>query len=149
MEGAPIVKREFPMTPPARVGARLLAAALALSLLPAIATADASTPPIHPWKEALARRLAKEGMERRESRERELRQALREWKAAQRAKAKAAGRRARPAPPELAPGSGAAEPTALRRLSRSVEGALFNPPANTIVNSRVGDSPGSGQSETS
>jgi len=137
------------MTPPARVRARLLAAALALSLLPALAFADAPAPPIHPWKEAYARRLAREGMERRENRERQIQQALREWKAAQRARAKVTGRRARPAPPDLSPGSGVAEPTALRRLSRAVDGALFSPPANTIVNSRVADSPGSGQSETS
>src|SRR5262245_36846864 len=125
MEGAPIVKREFPMTPPAPVGAQLLAAALAFSLLPALAFAEAPAPPIHPWKEAYARRLAKEGMERRESRERRLQQALREWKAAQRARAKTAGRRARPAPPELAPGSGVAAPTALRRLARVVDGTLL------------------------
>src|SRR6059036_719860 len=149
MEGTPIVEREPSMTPPARVRARLLAAALAFSLLPALAFADAPAPPIHPWKEALARRLAREGMERRENSDRLLREALREWKAAQRERAKVAGRRARPAPPDLSPGSGVAEPTAVRRLSRAVDGALFSPPANTIVNSRTGDSPGSGQSETS
>src|SRR5947208_921115 len=65
MEGTPIAEREPSMTPPARVRARLLAAALAFSLLPALAFADAPAPPIHPWKEALARRLARGGMERR------------------------------------------------------------------------------------
>src|SRR5206468_4957999 len=74
-DGAPIVEQDSRMTSSPFARARLLAAALALVLLPGIAPAqeiergpDASTnPTAHAWKLAYARRLAQEGMERKEA----------------------------------------------------------------------------------
>src|SRR5262249_12363311 len=58
--------------------------------------------------------------------------------------------RAAPAEP-AAGGAGVDGQTAMpqRRPPLKLAAAPFSPPANTIVNSRSGDSPGSGQSETS
>ena len=84
---------------------RRLALILAVCALPVVAFAGTEPRPdpfagstAHPWKIALARRLAEEGMESREAREQFAKQALREWKRKQRALE--AGRRARPATPD-------------------------------------------------
>src|SRR5437762_2235768 len=117
------------MTPPARRGARFLVALLPLLLPPPTALAQdreriverAPSPAFHPWKAAYARRVARD--------------------------------RARLAPSERAPGITDPEgPASLRRPPREIAAAPTAPTAlstNTIVNSRAGDSPGSGQSETS
>ena len=82
---------------------RRLALVLAVCALPMVAFAGNEPRPdpfagstAHPWKIALARRLADEGMESREARQKLAEQALREWKKKQRE----AGRRARPATPD-------------------------------------------------
>jgi len=101
---------------------RRIALALAVCALPMVAFADAERRPdafagstAHPWKIALARRLADEGMESRKERERFAKQALREWRRRQRAKL--GGEHARPVAPDGSTPR-ASEPTVLRRLPR-------------------------------
>jgi hypothetical protein len=132
---------------------RRLALMLAVCALPMVAFAGTEPRPdpfagstAHPWKIALARRLAEEGMESREARERFAKQALREWKRKQRALE--AGRRAHPATPDGSTPRDAGS-AALLRLPRRFGTATFTPPTNVMVNNPVGDSPASGQSETS
>jgi len=155
MDGYPTRERKLDMITPARTGARLVAAALALMLLPVAAgAAEDPSPPVHPWKLAYARRIAREGMERRERKagredhERWIEQSFREWREVQRARKRAIGDRARPALPEGAPGANA-EPATPARRALGFGATTFTTPANTIVNSRLGDGAGSGQSETS
>ena len=100
----------------------------------------------HPWKIALARRLAEEGMESREARERYAKQALREWRKQQHAKG--GGQHLRPAPPDGSTPR-AVEATPSQRLPRRFGNTTFTPPTNVMVNNPVGDSPVAGQSETS
>jgi len=129
---------------------RAASLALVLLLLPAPAPAAIESPTAHPWKLAHARRMAETGMEKREARERKrerLREALARWRAAERARAAGRGERARPARPE-SPAEPTGDPTALARGARRSGLAAFTTPANVIVNSRTGDSPLSGQSET-
>src|SRR5262245_7854316 len=132
--------------------ASLLTVALALVLLSRPALAQDLPPSTNPWKAAYARRLAQERLERKEESERWRKRALLEWKQAKRARSMPAGDRARPARPE--PGvdvagtqAGGARDRA--RASRAIDELGISTPLNTIVNSRAGDSPGSGQSETS
>ena len=134
-------------------GTRRIALVLALSVLPLIASAEPALriemPPgasTHPWKLAYARRIANEGMESREAHEEFAKRALREWKRKQRARG--AGQHARPAKPDASTPRDI-EPGTLQRLPRRFGTTTFTPPANTIVNNRAGDSPASGQSETS
>ena len=134
-------------------GTRRIALVLALSVLPLIAFAEPALriemPPgatTHPWKLAYARRIANEGMESREAREEFAKRALREWKRKQRAKG--AGQHVRPARPDGSTPRDI-EPGSLQRLPRRFGTTTFTPPANSIVNNRAGDSPASGQSETS
>lgn len=129
---------------------RLAALALALLLLPAPAPAAIESPTAHPWKLAHARRMAETGMEKRASRERKkqaLRRALREWRAARLARPAGRGERARPARPEP-PAAADGDVTTLERRARRFGAEAFTTPPNVIVNSRAGDSPLSGQSET-
>ena len=132
---------------------RRIVLALAVCALPMVASADAERRPdafagstAHPWKIALARRLADEGMESRKERERFAKQALREWRRRQRAKL--GGEHARPVAPDGSTPR-ASEPTVLRRLPRRFGTTTFTPPTNVMVNNPAGDATLSGQSETS
>jgi hypothetical protein len=138
------------MTSPARIGARLFAAALALTLLPTHAFSQDTVPTVHPWKLAYARRMAREGMEARERmerREQALRLAARKAKAPPRKTVKPTGNRARPAVPDYA--FTLADTYSPTRHARAFGAHAFTPPANRIVNDRALDGAQSGQSETS
>ncbi len=138
------------MTSPARLGARLFAAALAFTLLPAFAFAQEAAPAVHPWKLAYARRMAREGMEmreRRERRERALHQTAHKPKPIRRKPAPPAGARARPAVPDYA--FTLADAYSPARAARPFGARAFAPPVNRIVNDRTGDGAQSGQCETS
>ena len=140
------------MTTPPPAGLRRLAAALALSALPMLALAQDAPPPalkttgVHPWKLAYARRIADEKMESRKAKEEFARRSLLEWRRKQRAQG--GGRHVRPATPD---GSTPrpVEATPLPRIARRFDTFAFTTPTNRIVNNRAGDSPSSGQSETS
>ena len=84
----------------------------------------------HPWKIALARRLAEEGMESREARERFAKQALREWRKQQHAKG--GGQHLRPAPPDGSTPR-AVEATPSQRLPRRFGNTTFTGFPHTIV----------------
>jgi hypothetical protein len=134
----------------ARSGARLLAGALALTLLPALARAQDPAPavnPVNPWKAAFARRMAEEGFEQRQARAR-----AQAAKRHRRGRSAAAGSvpvrdRARPAPPSSIPQT--FEPATPAPQSLRFGAQAFTTPANRIVNDRSGDSGASAQSETS
>src|SRR5438552_3789697 len=132
----------------ARVAARLLAGALALTLLPTFAFAQDPAPTVNPWKLAYARRMAEEGMKRRMSRverARELRARARELRAGLRP-AKA-GARARKAHQEAGlPTAGPGSPT---RAARSFGALAFSAPSNELVNNPAGEAADETQSETS
>ncbi len=137
-----------------RIGARLLAGALLLTLLPTFARAQAAAT-VHPWKQTYVRRMAEEGMhertekrELREKRVRELRRLARELarsgKSSLRAKSK--GEHARPAPHEPQEVMSIEQAT---RGARTFNARAFNTPLNHILNDRSPDGPQTGQSETS
>src|SRR5262245_1251292 len=138
---------------------------LALLMLPAVPRAGEAPPKVHPWKQAYARRVAESGAEVREEKEHRrarIEWSLREWREIQRARRKAeaerarkqGGERARPARPEgpttepemALPYEGV---TPSPRVARPFGARAFVTPPNVIVNNRAGDSPTSGQSETS
>src|SRR5262245_5654361 len=132
--------------------ARSLTVALALVLLPRPALAQDLPPTTNPWKAAYARRLAQERLERKEESERWRKRSLLEWKQAKRARSKHAGDRAQPARPEPGaeiPGTQTRGQRDRTRALLSIGDAGISTPVNTIVNSRAGDGPDSGQSETS
>jgi hypothetical protein len=136
----------------ARLGARLLAGALALTLLPAFALAQDPAPPVNPWKLGYARRMADERFERQENRTRA--EIARRMAAKRKLRTGRAGtgspparERARPAPPTKAPMN--LEPPTPAPQSLRFGGQVLSPPANRIVNDRTADGAGSGQCETS
>lgn len=132
-----------------RIGARLAAAALAFSLLPTLVLAQAEPPRPHPWKLALAKRMAEERFEHREAREKREANLRRLAREQQNGKKPVNGRgdRMRPArPDDILPASGA--PTASPRRSQRFATQAFNTPVNHIVNNRAGDAADAGQSET-
>ena len=136
----------------ARLAARLLAGALALTLLPAFALAfdPAPAPTVNPWKLAYAKRLADERLaERRERGERidRLRKLARQLKRGGKPALRARGEHARPSLPDALPRS-FAEPRAARRAAHPFGAQMFTPPVNHIVNNRAGDTGDAGQSET-
>ena len=137
----------------ARLGAWLLAGALALTPLPAMAYAQDPAPPVHPWKLGYAKRLAEERLaerrERRERRERDeqLRELARLLKHGGKQTARARGEHARLARPEDVPVS-RAEPRAARRDAHAFGAQVFTPPANHRVNNPAGDVADAGQCET-
>lgn len=143
------------MTPLPRLGARLLAAALALTLLPAYVHAEDAAPRPHPWKMALAKRMAEERYEHREARERRiegLKKLARERKLAAKPGAKAklkkrGGEHVRPARPDdiVVPATEFSVPA---RRQQPFGARAFTPPANVLVNNRNGDIGDSGQSES-
>ena len=144
------------MLAPVRFGARLLAGALALTLLPNLVLAQDAAPTVravHPWKAAYAKRMAEEGMHRRgdpeerKERERQLRTLARRLARSGRSSLHVRGERARPATPEMLPEID--WNTTPRRGARTFGSNLFTTPANHIVNDRSTDGPSSGQSETS
>lgn len=133
----------------ARIGARLLAGALVLSLLPTLAFAQETAPRPHPWKLALAKRLAEERMEHKEHRERReegLRRLARELKSGKK-RAPGRGDRLRPSRPDdiLPP---AMEPTVVARRASAFSSQAFSTPANHMLNTRGTDAADAGQSET-
>ena len=134
----------------ARLGARLLAGALVFSLLPTLVLAQEAAPRPHPWKLALAKRMAEERMEHkehREQREEGLRRLARELKKGKKSSIHGRGESVRPArPDDILPPAG--EPTATPRGTRSFAVEAFTTPANHIVNNRAGDAADAGQSET-
>lgn len=140
----------------ARSGARLLAGALALTLLPALARAQdpapAVNPVVNPWKAAFARRMAEEGFEQRQARARAeaaKRLAAKRHRHGGRAAAGAvpARERVQPAPPSNIPR--VFEPATPAPQSLRFGAQAFTTPANRIVNDRTGDGGASAQSETS
>ena len=137
------------MTPHARLGARLLAGALVFTLLPGFAFAQEPAPTVHPWKLALAKRMAEERMEHKEHREQRaagLRRLARELKRGKKSSIHGRGERVRPSrPDDILPPPG--EPTVMPRSARPFGANAFTTPANHIVNDRTGDSGDSGQSE--
>lgn len=141
------------MTPLPRLGARLLAVALALTLLPAYVHAEDTALPPHPWKQALARRMAEERFEHREAREQReqgLRRLARErarWAKSGTKARKRGGEHVRPARPDdmIVRSTEAATPS---RRQQPFGTRAFTPPPNKLVNNRTGDSGDSGQSET-
>lgn len=139
------------MTSLARHGARLLAATLAVTLLPALALAQDAAPTVHPWKTAYAKRLAEERLEHKRARkEREdgLRRLARQMRKHGRSTLRTRGESVRPARPDAFPEM-AGEPVALRRTSRPFASQAFTPPSNRLVNDRAGDAADAGQSEQS
>lgn len=142
------------MIPLPRLGARLLAAALALTLLPAYVHADDALPPPHPWKLAIAKRMADERFEHREALEKRmeaLRRQAREQKRAAKRAAQAkrrGGVNAKPAQPDdsLTPATEFSTPA---RRAQPFGARAFVPPSNRIVNNRAGEAASTGQSETS
>ena len=131
-----------------RIGARLLAGALLLTLLPTFARAQDNAQPPHPWKLAYAKRMSEERFEHREAREkrdRELRRRARELKAGKK-RAPGRGDRLRPARPEDMPAS-VTEPTLAPRHSSRFSANVFSTPANHIINNRTSDISTAGQSE--
>ena len=127
------------MTPPARRGARLLAVALAVTLLPAAALAQDSASAVHPWKLAYAKRMAEERLENRrarEEREEGLRKLARRMRRGGKASILSRGESVRPARPDdmpVTPG----DATAVRRSSRPFASQAFTPPSNRLVNDRT------------
>jgi hypothetical protein len=124
----------------------LLLGTLALASLPIGAHAVATSPATHPWKAALARRMAQEPMEHREARE-EREEARRRLELARRQGLRPAGDRARPSRPETLRGL-VADPAVPNRRAVPFGASAFTPPTNRIVNNRAGDVPDAGQSET-
>lgn len=132
-----------------RISARLAAVVLAFSLLPTPVFAQAEPARPHPWKLALAKRMAEERFEHREARERReanLRRLARELKSGKKP-VNGRGDRMRPArPDDILPPPG--EPTTSPRRSQRFAAQAFNTPVNRIVNNRSGDAADAGQSET-
>jgi hypothetical protein len=146
---APTFMETSSMYAHARLGARLLAAALALTLLTSPAFSQSPAATVNPWKLAYAKRLAEEGMERHRSPaelKRELRERERALRAALRER-KAAGERARKAPVEL--GLPTAEPAGPTRAARGFGAHAFTTPGNSLVNNPAGEGADVTQSETS
>ncbi len=124
----------------------LVLGTIALASPARVAQAVVTGPDTHPWKAALARRMAQEPMEQREARE-ERAEALRRLELARRQGLRPAGDRARPARIESLRGL-VAEPVVPVRRAAPFGATAFTPPANRIVNNRAGDVSDAGQSET-
>lgn len=141
------------MTPLVRTGVRLIAVALLLVLAAPVLHAAETATRVHPWKAALARRMAQERFEQRDRRERReegLKRLAREQRRAARTgvPVKPRTERARPArPDDMTPVVGGGVQALQRQAEPMRAQALVGTP-NRLVNDPAGDVGDAGQSET-